>query len=194
MRYRQNITTAPAQVSWLRRRGSEMSLLTTNQLVFSLDSRLAVRHTSQDNNWGLVLQSAQATTRISGREIFLPVACRNHSILTVPDIIVKWRQERDSGSYLCQLNTHPPATLLTRLIVIVPSLQTVDDQGRPVSEKYFKPGTTILLRCLVTNYRPDFPAPLWRREEGVVTDSERTRWAECGFPKVTELHGGRLQD
>ena len=27
------------QVSWLRRRGPEMSLLTTNQLVFSVDNR-----------------------------------------------------------------------------------------------------------------------------------------------------------
>ena len=26
-------------------------------------------------------------------------------------------------------------------------------QGHPVVEKYFKPGTTIVLRCLVTNYR-----------------------------------------
>ena len=30
------------QVSWLRRRGPEMSLLTTNQLVFSVDTRLGV--------------------------------------------------------------------------------------------------------------------------------------------------------
>ena len=69
-----------------------------------------------------------------------------------------------------QVNTHPPATLVIHLIVIVPTLTTVDDQvshddiriqrltsecwqGHPVMEKYFKPGTTIVLRCLVTNYR-----------------------------------------
>ena len=34
------------QVSWLRRRGPEMSLLTTNQLVFSVDTRLGV------SRWG----------------------------------------------------------------------------------------------------------------------------------------------
>lgn len=130
------------QVSWLRRRGPEVSLLTTNLLVFSLDSRLAVSLEQDQHNWGLVIQSAQ---------------------------------ERDSGSYLCQVNTHPPATLMVHLIVIVPTLTTVDDQGHPVVEKYYKPGTTILLRCLVTNYRPDFPAPLWRREEAVVTESEKTR-------------------
>ena len=49
-----------------------------------------------------------------------------------------------------------------------------------MEEKYYKPGTTILLRCLVTNYRPDFPAPMWRREEAVVTDSDKTRWEEGG--------------
>ena len=49
-----------------------------------------------------------------------------------------------------------------------------------MEEKYYKPGTTILLRCLVTNYRPDFPAPMWRREESVVTDSDKTRWEKGG--------------
>ena len=58
------------QVSWLRRRGAEVSLLTTNLLVFSLDSRLGVSLEPGENNWGLVIQSAQ---------------------------------ERDSGSYLCQV-------------------------------------------------------------------------------------------
>ena len=47
-----------------------MSLLTTNLLVFSLDSRLGVSLEPGQNNWGLVIQSAQ---------------------------------ERDSGSYLCQV-------------------------------------------------------------------------------------------
>lgn len=65
---------------------------------------------------------------------------------------------------------------MVHLIVIVPTLTTVDDQGHPVREKYYKPGTTILLRCLVTNYRPDFPAPLWRKELAVVTDSDKARW------------------
>ena len=59
-----------AQVSWLRRRGAEVSLLTTNLLVFSLDSRLGVSLEPGQNNWGLVIQSAQ---------------------------------ERDRGSYLCQV-------------------------------------------------------------------------------------------
>ena len=47
------------QVSWLRRRGPEMSLLTTNQLVFSVDSRLSVDYDEPAQNWGLVIQSAQ---------------------------------------------------------------------------------------------------------------------------------------
>jgi len=130
------------QVSWIRRRGSEMSLLTTDQLVFSADSRFSVVHDESVYNWRLVIQSAQ---------------------------------ERDAASYLCQVNTHPPATLLVQLIVIVPALSTVDDQGQPVREKYFKPGSTIVLRCLVTNYRPDFQAPVWRREDSMVTDRDRNR-------------------
>lgn len=65
---------------------------------------------------------------------------------------------------------------MVHLIVIVPTLTTVDDQGHPMLEKYFKPGTTIVLRCLVTNYRPDFPAPVWKSSHGLVTDSEKNRW------------------
>ena len=64
---------------------------------------------------------------------------------------------------------------MVHLIVIVPTLTTVDDQGHPVNEKYFKPGTTIVLRCLVTNYRPDFPAPVWRTDQNIVTDSDKNR-------------------
>ena len=100
---------------------------------------------------------------------------------------------RGESSLSPQVNTHPPATLMVHLIVIVPTLTTVDDQGHPVVEKYYKPGTTILLRCLVTNYRPDFPAPLWRREEAVVTESEKTRWqtSHCSLisfpPSKSEL-------
>ena len=48
-----------------------MSLLTTNQLVFSVDNRLSVNFDETQHNWGLVIQSAQ---------------------------------ERDSASYLCQVN------------------------------------------------------------------------------------------
>ena len=62
-----------------------MSLLTTDQLVFSADSRLSVVHDESVYIWRLVIQSAQ---------------------------------ERDAASYLCQVNTHPPATLLVQLIVI----------------------------------------------------------------------------
>merc|ERR1712126_473598 len=130
------------QASWIRRRNTEMSLLTTDTLVFSADSRYSVIQDTNLQNWRLVIQSAQ---------------------------------ERDSASYLCQVNTHPPATLLVELIVIVPVLTTVDEQGQEVTEKYFKPGSTILLRCLVTNYRSDFQAPVWRRGDLLVTDKQGNR-------------------
>ena len=53
------LTLGSHQVSWLRRRGPEVSLLTTNLLVFSLDSRLGVSYEPDQENWGLVIQSAQ---------------------------------------------------------------------------------------------------------------------------------------
>ena len=45
----------------------------------------------------------------------------------------------------------------------MPALLAVDDMGEGVREKYFKPGGTIVLRCLVTNYREDFALPIWRK-------------------------------
>ena len=60
-------------------------------------------------------------------------------------------------------------------MLLVPALSTVDDQGQPVMEKYFKPESTIVLRCLVINYRPDFKASVWRRENYMVTDRDRKR-------------------
>ena len=69
-----------------------------------------------------------------------------------------------------------------------PALSTVDDQGQPVREKYFKPGSTIVLRCLVTNYRPDFQAPVWRREDSMVTDRDRNRLVcSLAFEKIYRL-------
>ena len=45
----------------------------------------------------------------------------------------------------------------------VPELVAVDEMGQAVREKYFIPGGTIELRCLVTNYREDFALPVWSR-------------------------------
>ena len=49
--------------------------------------------------------------------------------------------------------------------------------GETVTEKYFKPGGTIVLRCLVSNYRQDFSLPVWSRQDQarITSDKKHTR-------------------
>jgi len=61
-----------------------------------------------------------------------------------------------------QLNISTTYTLFPS----VPELVAVDEMGQVVREKYFTPGGTIELRCLVTNYREDFAMPVWSRGAG----------------------------
>jgi len=51
----------------------------------------------------------------------------------------------------------------------------VDDMGEAVTEKYFKPGGTIILRCLVSNYREDFSLPIWTRKGVQIIDDKKER-------------------
>jgi hypothetical protein len=57
----------------------------------------------------------------------------------------------------------------------VPELVTVDEMGQAVREKYFIPGGTIELRCLVTNYREDFALPVWSKGGGGRILEERNK-------------------
>ena len=45
----------------------------------------------------------------------------------------------------------------------------VDEEGRHITEKHYKPGSTIELHCLVRNYLPEFEDVLWRHEGTVIT-------------------------
>ena len=53
-----------------------MSLLTTNQLVFSVDNRLSVTYDKNEENWGLVIQSAQERDSAS----YLCQVSRGHGV------------------------------------------------------------------------------------------------------------------
>ena len=50
----------------------------------------------------------------------------------------------------------------------------MDEDGREIREKHYKPGSTIELHCVVHHYLPEFEEVLWRHEGQVVTqDSDR---------------------
>ena len=155
----------PSQVSWFRREGPRLDILTVGRDSFSLDARYSVA-LERPNNWRL---RVRPTLR------------------------------RDNGSYLCQVSTHPPIILVTHLKIIgkngtsprhfheicdrpcnalfaVPEVYLIDDEdGRVISEKHYKPGSTIELRCVVKNFLPEFSSGVVWRKEGRRISQEDSR-------------------
>ncbi|XP_014224443.1 peroxidasin-like [Trichogramma pretiosum] len=103
-------------VSWVRRRGEELHLLTFGQQTYSSDSRFSL-DSELPNNWRLKLSSAT---------------------------------ERDSGVYECQVSAHPPLIRTVHLTVSVPKVEIVDEHGATAGDKFYKAGSTIELKCVVS--------------------------------------------
>lgn len=91
---------------------------------------------------------------------------------------------RDNGTYLCQISTHPPTLLVTNLQVIVPRVFLVDEERHEIQEKHYKPGSTIELHCIVTDYLPNFKEVFWKHGDQILSqNSERG-----GISVKTTLH------
>ncbi|XP_021202479.1 protein ver-1-like [Bombyx mandarina] len=103
-------------ISWVRRRGDELHLLSFGRHTYSADSRysLAFEH---PNDWRLLIQ---------------------------------YVSDRDEGYYECQISTHPPLVRRVHLGVVVPKVEIVDERGRPLQDKFYKEGSIIELRCVVS--------------------------------------------
>ncbi|PZC70613.1 hypothetical protein B5X24_HaOG215452 [Helicoverpa armigera] len=50
----------------------------------------------------------------------------------------------------CQISTHPPLVRRVHLSVVVPKVEIVDERGRPLQDKFYKEGSIIELRCVVS--------------------------------------------
>jgi hypothetical protein len=60
------------------------------------------------------------------------------------------------------------------LFILVPRVFLVDEDRREIREKHYKPGSTIELHCIVTDYLPHFKEVLWRHGNEVISQaSER---------------------
>ena len=59
--------------------------------------------------------------------------------------------------------------------------------GEEVREKYYKPGSTVVVNCQVTNYRQDFLPPGWARNGlRIVEARERNKGTPgiyCNIPQ-----------
>ncbi|OWR48051.1 putative defective proboscis extension response [Danaus plexippus plexippus] len=103
-------------ISWVKRRGEDLHLLSFGRHTYSADSRysLAFEH---PNDWRLLIQ---------------------------------YVSERDEGYYECQISTHPPLVRRVHLTVVVPKVEIIDERGRPLHDKFYKEGSIIELRCIVS--------------------------------------------
>ncbi|XP_063990777.1 peroxidasin [Diachasmimorpha longicaudata] len=115
-------------ISWVRRRGNELHLLTVGIHTYSSDSRFSLNY-QLPNDWRLLLRSAT---------------------------------ERDAGIYECQVSVHPPLTRTVHLIVSVPRVEIVDEHGATASEKFYKAGSTIELKCVVSKVPHPSGYVTWR--------------------------------
>jgi len=78
----------------------------------------------------------------------------------------------DDGTYVCQISTHPPSLLVAHLLVVAPRARFVDgESGRAISEKHYKPGSTVELTCVVSHYSPAFGPVRWRHKGRRVVDA-----------------------
>ncbi|XP_065095573.1 peroxidasin [Ochlerotatus camptorhynchus] len=103
-------------VTWVRRKGDDIHLITVGRHTYSSDSRYSLQYQTP-NDWQLLIQYAN---------------------------------ERDEGLYECQISSHPPLVFLVYLIVVVPRVEIVDERGLATIDKFYKAGSTIELKCIIS--------------------------------------------
>ncbi|XP_055695746.1 fibroblast growth factor receptor 3-like [Lutzomyia longipalpis] len=65
-------------------------------------------------------------------------------------LLIQFANERDEGHYECQVSSHPPLVFLVYLTVVVPRVEIVDERGGAGADKFYKAGSTIELKCVIT--------------------------------------------
>jgi len=88
---------------------------------------------------------------------------------------IQFPQLSDEGLYECFVSSNPPLVKRTRLSVIEPQIEVVDDRDKKTAEKYYKGGSTIELKCIVKQIVGEPPEYiLWHHEDRMLNyDTER---------------------
>ncbi|KAF7997953.1 hypothetical protein HCN44_009351 [Aphidius gifuensis] len=83
----------------------------------------------------------------------------------------------DNGQYACQVNTHPPKTLITDVNILAPNVKIVDEFGHELRDRYYKTGSSIALICSV-------------RSSNSIFEISHPAWSKSGFklPKYIQIH------
>ncbi|CAL4119805.1 unnamed protein product, partial [Meganyctiphanes norvegica] len=100
-------------VSWYRKKGSEIQLITFGFISYHNDDRFSLTY-EHPGNWRLQIQ---------------------------------YVQDRDEGTYECQVSSHPPLIRVIHLTVV--AIHILDDRGEIIREKFYQSGSTIELQCKV---------------------------------------------
>ncbi|XP_067209537.1 zwei Ig domain protein zig-8 isoform X1 [Linepithema humile] len=77
-------------------------------------------------------------------------------------LLLRSATERDAGLYECQVNVHPPLIRTVHLAVSVPKVEIVDEHGATAGDKFYKAGSTIELKCVVSNIPQPTGYVTWR--------------------------------
>ncbi|XP_014295403.2 zwei Ig domain protein zig-8 [Microplitis demolitor] len=72
-------------------------------------------------------------------------------------------RREDYGQYACQINTHPPRTLITNVTILAPNIKIIDEGGHELRDRYYKTGSGIELACIVrpSQSSANIPLPIW---------------------------------
>ncbi|KAI4493857.1 hypothetical protein M0804_002033 [Polistes exclamans] len=77
-------------------------------------------------------------------------------------LLLRSATERDAGLYECQISSHPPLIRMVHLMVSVPRVEIVDEHGATTGDKFYKAGSTIELKCVVSNIPQPTGYVTWR--------------------------------
>lgn len=147
----------------MRRKGDDLHLITFGQHTYSSDSRYMLEYQAP-NDWRLLIQYAN---------------------------------ERDEGTYSCEVNSHPPLVYIAYLSVAgtsssvaqsphqpqslssvapslaVPRVEIVDERGLSTPDKYYKAGSTIELKCVISNVPQPTSYVTWKHGDRMLNYDTR---------------------
>ncbi|XP_055716828.1 fibroblast growth factor receptor 3-like [Phlebotomus papatasi] len=77
-------------------------------------------------------------------------------------LLIEFANERDEGHYECQVSSHPPLVFLVYLTVVVPRVEIVDERGGAGADKFYKAGSTIELKCVISKVPQPTTYVMWK--------------------------------
>ncbi|KAJ9596352.1 hypothetical protein L9F63_012627 [Diploptera punctata] len=76
---------------------------------------------------------------------------------------IQFTNERDQGYYECQVSSHPPLVFYVLLNVVVPKVEIVDEKGIAIADKFYKTGSTIELKCVISQVPQPSSYVIWKQ-------------------------------